>query len=117
MASTKKWKKLSRTATHRKAMMCNMAASLLLNERIQTTLPKAKEIKRFVDRLISRSKKTDLAARRYLAAQIPDQKVQKKVFDVLVPRFSKRDGGYTRIFKIGQRLSDSTKMSIVQLIP
>ena len=116
MVSSKKWKKLSRTPQHRRAMMNNMATSLLHHEKIKTTLPKAKDLKRFVDRLISRSKTADINARRYVAQMIKDKKVQKKLFDILHPRYSQRTGGYTRIFRMGQRLSDGAPMSLIQLV-
>ena len=116
MATTKGWRKLSRTPAHRKAMMRNMAASLLLHEKITTTVPKAKDLKRFVDRLITHAKNNDIAARRYIAGMITDLKVQKKLFDVIVPRYSARHGGYARIYKLGQRMSDSAPMGIVQLV-
>ena len=116
MASTKKWRKLSRPPHHRKAMMGNMATSLFLYEKIKTTFPKAKELKRFVDRLLSRSKKRDLTARRYVARIIHDKKVQKKLFDVLLPRYANRSGGYSRIFKLGPRMTDSAPMGLIQLI-
>lgn len=116
MASLKGWRKLSRTSSHREAMMRNMATSLLLHEKIETTLPKAKELKRYVDRLLSRSKKNDLSARRYVCSVINNTDVQKKVFDVLVPRYAQRSGGYSRVLKFGQRMSDGAEVGVIQLV-
>lgn len=117
MTRAKKWRKLSRTSQHRKAMMSNMATSLLLYEKIKTTHPKAKDLQRFVDRLLTHSKPMNLAAHRYVATVVRDEKVQKKIFEVLVPRYGQRTSGYTRLFKCGQRMSDGAEMSIIQLIP
>jgi large subunit ribosomal protein L17 len=113
---TKKWRKLSRIPQHRKMMMRNMATSLFLHEKITTTLPKAMDLKRFVDRLISRSRTKDLSARRYVSSMIHDTQVQKKIFDVLHPRYATRVGGYTQVFKMGRRMSDSAPIALIRLM-
>jgi len=116
MPNTKQWRKLSKTPSHRKAMMRNMATSLLLHEKVRTTLPRAKDLQRFVDRLITRARKNDLAARRHAAAIVNDPRVMKKLFDVLVKRYEQRPGGYTRIYKLGSRMSDGAPMGLIQLV-
>ncbi|MFH1378715.1 MAG: 50S ribosomal protein L17 [bacterium] len=116
MVSTKGWRKLSRTPNHREALMRNMAVQLLLHEKIKTTLPKAKELKRYIDRVITRSKKMDLAARRYISTVVTNAAVQKKIFDVIAPRYAQRSGGYSRVLKCGQRMSDGAEIGIIQLL-
>jgi large subunit ribosomal protein L17 len=116
MATGKNWQKLSRTPAHRRALMRTMATSLFLHEKMKTTLPKACELKRYVDRLLSRGRRNDLASRRYVARFISDARVQKKIFDVLIPRYHERVGGYSQIFKIGYRMSDGSPMGIIRLM-
>ena len=92
-------RKLNRTASHRKALFTNMAASLLKHEQITTTLPKAKELKRVMDKLITLGKKGDLHARRLAASRIQDREMVRKLFDTIGPRYKERNGGYTRVLK------------------
>ena len=109
-------RKLGRTSAHRKAMLKNLATSLFLNEKITTTLAKAKELVRYSDHLITYAKPNNLNAKRKLASEIQDKEVFKKVIEVLVPRYSSRNGGYSRIFKIGTRQGDRASMAVVKLI-
>jgi len=109
--------KLGRTSTHRKAMFRNMVTSLLREERVETTLPKAKEARRIAERMITHAKKGSLHARRQAARTVRDQGVLQKLFDELGPRFAERPGGYTRILKTGFRQGDNAAMSILELLP
>ena len=108
-------RKLNRTSQHRKAMFANMAAALIKHEQIKTTLPKAKELRRFVDRLITMGKKGDLGARRQAMSRLRDQEMVQKLFDVLAERYKERPGGYTRVLKAGFRYGDAAPMAIVML--
>lgn len=108
-------RKLNRTSSHRKALFANLATALLEHEQIKTTLPKAKDLRRVVEPLITKAKQGDVAARREVAKVIRDKDVLKKLFDDVAPRFEKRAGGYTRIFKMGFRQGDSAPMAVVQL--
>lgn len=116
MRHRKKGRKLSRTASHRKATLRNMAASLFLHERIETTTAKAKELRPFAERLITLGKRGDLHARRLAAAKIGDRDIVGKLFDELGPRFAERPGGYTRILKLGNRKGDAADMSLIELV-
>lgn len=109
-------RKLSVTPSHRTAMLRNMATSLFLHEKIETTLARAKELSSFSEKLITAAKPSDLNARRAVERDIKDQAVLKKLFDVIVPRFKERNGGYTRIFKTGVRVGDNAKTAIIKLI-
>ena len=109
-------RKLNRTAEHRKAMFANMACSLIEHEQIKTTLPKAKEIKPYVEKLITLAKRGDLHARRLAASQIGQDAAVKKLFDVLGARYKDRQGGYARVLKAGFRYGDMAPMAIVELI-
>ena len=109
-------RKLNRTASHRKAMFVNMAASLIEHEQIKTTLPKAKELKRVMDKLITLGKRGDLHARRQAAAQLKEDKDVAKLFEVLGPRYAERQGGYTRVLKAGFRYGDMAPMAIIELV-
>lgn len=111
-----KTKKLSRTKSHREAMLANMATSLLDKRMIETTDTKAKELRKVVDRLISTAKDDTVASRRKVARTIRDRKVLKKLFDEIVPQFDKRDSGFTRVLKVGYRRGDSAVMSVVELL-
>lgn len=112
-----KGRKLNRNASHRKAMMANMATSLLDKGRIETTSPKAKEMKSFVEKLITFSKKGDLHSRRMAARVIKNETVLKKLFDKIGPEFSGRNGGYTRVLKLEKRRKgDAAEMSIIELV-
>ncbi len=109
-------RKLGRTTSHRKAMMANMAASLIEHEQIVTTLPKAKEMKPFMDKLITLAKKGDLAARRQAVATIRNREAVKKLFDVMGERYAERPGGYTRVLKAGFRHGDNAPMAVIELV-
>ena len=100
-------RKLNRTASHRKAMFANMAASLIEHEQIVTTLPKAKEIRPIVEKLVTLGKRGDLHARRQAISQIQDQDAVKKLFDAIASRYATRNGGYLRIMKAGFRQGDN----------
>jgi len=109
-------RKLNRTSSHRLAMFRNMANSLLRHEAIQTTLPKAKELRRVVEPIITLGKKPSLAHRRLAFDRLRDREIVVKVFDVLGPRFAKRNGGYLRILKSGFRKGDNAPMAFVELM-
>jgi large subunit ribosomal protein L17 len=109
-------RKLNRTTSHRMAMLRNMANSILLHETIQTTLPKAKELRKIVEPLITLGKKATLANRRLAFNRLRDRDMVVKLFDVLGPRFAKRNGGYLRILKCGFRLGDNAPMALVELV-
>jgi len=109
-------RKLNRTSSHRLAMFRNMANSLLRHEAIQTTLPKAKELRRVVEPLITLGKKPSLANRRLAFDRLRDREVVGKVFDELGPRYAKRSGGYLRILKSGFRKGDNAPMAFVELM-
>ena len=110
-------RKLNRTSTHRKAMFANMAAALIKHEQIKTTLPKAKDLRRYVDRLITLGKKGTLAARRQALSQLHnDVAMAGKLFDELAARYENRDGGYTRVLKAGFRYGDMAPMAFIELV-
>ena len=109
-------RKLGRTSSHRKAMYRNMSVSLLMNETIKTTVPKAKELRRVVEPIITRSKKDSVANRRIIFNQLRDKVVIGKLFNEIGPRFEKRPGGYLRILKLGPRAGDAAPMALVQLL-
>lgn len=110
------YRKLNRTASHRKAMFSNMTASLLTHEQIKTTLPKAKELRRFVDKMISLGKKGTLHDRRRAFAFLRDEAVVAKLFSVLSERYAERPGGYSRVLKAGFRHGDSAPMAFIELV-
>ena len=109
-------RKLNRTSSHRQAMFRNMAVSLLRHEAIKTTLPKAKELRRIVEPLITLSKEPTLANRRLAFDRLRDREIVTKLFDVLGPLFKARPGGYTRILKMGFRNGDNAPMAFVELV-
>ena len=109
-------RKLGRTSSHRKAMYRNMSVSLFMNETIKTTVPKAKELRRVVEPIITRSKKDSVANRRIIFTQLRDKVVIGKLFNEIGPRFEKRPGGYLRILKLGPRAGDAAPMAMVQLL-
>jgi large subunit ribosomal protein L17 len=109
-------RKLNRTASHRKAMFANMANALIKHEQIKTTLPKAKELRRVADRLITLGKKGGLHRRRQAFAQLRDDAMVAKLFDTLASRYEGRPGGYTRVLKAGFRYGDSAPMAIIELV-
>ena len=109
-------RQLSRNAAHRKALMRNMAAALLRHETIRTTLPKAKELRRVVEPLITLGKNDSLAGRRRAFAQLRDDEIVRKLFEDIGPRFKARAGGYTRILKMEPRPGDAAPMALMQLV-
>ncbi|WP_019962389.1 50S ribosomal protein L17 [Woodsholea maritima] len=109
-------RKLNRTSSHRRAMMANMAASLILHEQIVTTLPKAKELKPFMDKLITLAKRGDLHARRQAISKIRDKDQVSKLFATLGPRYEERNGGYTRVLKAGFRHGDNAPLAVIELV-
>lgn len=116
MRHAKGYRRLNRTHEHRKAMLANMAGSLIEHEQIKTTLPKAKEMKRYVEKLITLGKRGDLHARRQAAALLKQDKDVAKLFEVLGPRYAERQGGYTRVLKAGFRYGDMAPMAIIELV-
>ena len=109
-------RKLNRTSSHRKALLANMAVALIKHEQVKTTLPKAKELAPYVEKLITLGKKGDLNARRRLYSIIPEKEWGAKVFDILAERYKERNGGYTRIMKAGYRYGDSAPLAIIELV-
>tara|TARA_B100000676_G_C17521410_1_gene552984 strand:+ start:194 stop:604 length:411 start_codon:yes stop_codon:yes gene_type:complete len=109
-------RKLNRTSSHRKALLANMAVALIKHEQVKTTLPKAKELAPYVEKLITLGKKGDLNARRRLYSIIPEKRWGAKVFDTLAERYKERNGGYTRIMKAGFRYGDSAPMAVIELV-
>jgi large subunit ribosomal protein L17 len=109
-------RKLGKKPAHRKAMFANMSASLIKHEQIVTTLPKAKELRPVVEKLITLGKKGDLAARRQAISEIRDVAMVKKLFEVLAPRYKERKGGYTRIMKAGFRYGDNAARAVIEFV-
>ena len=116
MRHGKAGRKLNRTSSHRKAMFANMAASLIKHEQIVTTLPKAKEMKPIIDKLITLGKRGDLHARRQAISQIRDTAMVAKLFDTLGERYKDRSGGYSRVLKAGFRYGDNAPMAVIELV-
>ena len=116
MRHLKSKRKLNKTSTHRKAMLSNMAVALIKHEQIQTTLPKAKELAPYVDKLITLGKKGDLSSRRKAYSLLPEKEWASKLFDELSERYKDRKGGYTRVLKAGFRYGDSAPMAVIELI-
>lgn len=109
-------RKLNRTSSHRKAMFANMSASLIKHEQIVTTLPKAKELRPIVEKLITLGKRGDLHARRQAIAQMRDETQVAKLFAVVGPRYKERNGGYIRILKAGFRYGDNAPLAVIELV-
>jgi len=109
-------RKLNRTAEHRRAMFANMAAALIKHEQITTTLPKAKDLRPIVEKLVTLGKRGDLHARRQAIAEIRDVAMVKKLFDVIGPRYQSRKGGYTRVLKAGYRYGDSAPAAVIEFV-
>jgi large subunit ribosomal protein L17 len=109
-------RKLNRTSAHRKAMFNNLAAALVQHEQITTTLPKAKDLRPLAERLITLGKRANLHARRQAIAVLGDAKLAAKLFDTLAPRYSKRNGGYTRVLKAGFRYGDQSPMAVIEFV-
>lgn len=116
MIHRKQGRKLGVTTSHRKAMFANMCSSLILNKRIETTLPRAKELRRIADRMVTLGKRQTVHARRQALKVLRDTKAVKVVFDDIAPQFNERNGGYTRIMKLGFRRGDSAPMAIIEYI-
>ena len=109
-------RRFNRTAEHRKAMFANMCQALIKHEQIVTTLPKAKDLRPVVEKLITLGKRGDLHARRQAISQIKDVALVKKLFDVLGPRYKARNGGYTRVLKAGFRYGDNAAMAVIEFV-
>ena len=116
MRNRKKGRQLSRTRSHRKATLRNMATSLFLHERIETTTAKAKELRPYAERLITLARRGDVHARRLAAMKIQDRQVLAKLFGDIAPRYMERPGGYTRVLKLGNRKGDAAEMSLIELV-
>ncbi len=116
MRHGKSGRKLNRTSSHRKAMFANMAASLITHEQITTTVPKAKEIRPIVEKLVTLGKRGDLHARRQALSQIQDKEAVKKLFDAIAARYATRNGGYLRIMRAGFRHGDNAPMAIIEFV-
>lgn len=116
MRHGKRGRKLGRTASHKKAMLNNMATSLFDNGKVRTTLPKAKELRGVAERLISFARRGDLHARRQVLRRIQNKVVLTKLFEEIGPSFADRDGGYTRILKLGPRRGDSSELCLIELV-
>jgi large subunit ribosomal protein L17 len=109
-------RKLGRTTSHRHAMLANMAASLILHEQIVTTLPKAKELRPVVEKLVTLAKHGGLANRRLAASRLRDEAMAKKLFETIGPRYAARAGGYTRVLKAGFRHGDNAAMAVIEFV-
>ena len=109
-------RKLNRTAEHRRAMFANMAAALIKHEQITTTLPKAKDLRPIVEKLVTLGKQGSLHARRQAIAEIRDVAMVKKLFDVIGPRYQSRNGGYTRVLKAGYRYGNSAAVAVIEFV-
>lgn len=116
MRHARGYRRLNRTHEHRKALFANMAGSLIEHEQIKTTLPKAKELRRIAEKLITLGKRGDLHARRQAAAQLKQDAYVEKLFAVLGPRYKERNGGYVRVLKAGFRYGDMAPMAIIEFV-
>ena len=116
MRHLKSGRKLGRTTSHRKATLANLASALLTHKSIVTTTPKAKEARSTVERLVTFAKKGDLASRRHVLRTIRDKKLVKELFEEIAPKYTARNGGYTRIIKIGRRKGDNAPLAIFELV-
>ena len=109
-------RRFNRTHEHRKAMFMNLSQALIKHEQITTTLPKAKDLRPVVEKLVTLAKRGDLHARRQAIAQIKDVELVRKLFDVLAPRYDERHGGYTRVLKAGFRYGDNAAMAVIEFV-
>lgn len=116
MNHNKSYRKLGRRADHRKAMLMNLTISLLDNNRIETTVTRAKELRKFADRMVTLGKKNTLASRRNAFAFLRQEATVAKLFGEIAPKYAERNGGYTRIIKTGVRKGDSAEMAIIELV-
>ena len=111
-----KGRRFSRSASHRKSMLANLAVSLIEHEQIVTTLPKAKDLRPIVEKLVTLGKRGDLHARRQVIAQIGNEQVVKRLFETLAPRYAERNGGYLRIMKAGFRHGDNAPIAVIEFV-
>ena len=109
-------KKLNRNSSHRKALLMNLSNALIKHEQITTTLPKAKALRPFVEKLLTMGKKADLLSRRKIISVIQDKSLSKKIIEVLAPRYKERKGGYTRIIKLGNRFGDNAPTAVIEFV-
>jgi large subunit ribosomal protein L17 len=116
MRHAKDGRKLNRTSSHRTAMFANMAASLIEHEQIVTTLPKAKELRPIVEKLVTLAKRGDLHARRVAASRLRDEAMVHKLFETIGPRYAERQGGYTRVLKAGFRYGDNAPVAVIEFV-
>ena len=116
MRHARGYRRLNRTHEHRKALFANMAGSLIEHEQIKTTLPKAKELRRVAEKLITLAKRGDLHARRQAASRLKQDAYVAKLFEVLAPRYADRNGGYVRVLKAGFRTGDMAPMAIIEFV-
>ncbi len=116
MRHARGYRRLNRTHEHRKALFANMAGSLIEHEQIKTTLPKAKELRRVVEKLVTLGKRGDLHARRQAASRLKQDAHVEKLFDVIGPRYAERSGGYVRVLKAGFRTGDMAPMAIIEFV-
>jgi len=116
MYHRKSYRRFGRSSEHRQAMFANLAASLIKHEQIITTLPKAKDLRPVVEKLVTLGKRGDLHARRQALAKLGDEKMVKKLIDVLAPRYKERQGGYTRILKAGYRYGDAAPVAVIEFV-
>ena len=116
MRHRKKGRELSRTATHRQALLRNLVTSLFRHERVETTTAKAKELRPYAERLITLARRGDVHSRRLAGRKIQDREVLGKLFEDIAPRYEERPGGYTRILKVGHRKGDAAEMSLIELV-
>jgi len=116
MRHARGYRRLNRTHAHRKALFSNMAGSLIEHEQIKTTLPKAKELRPVIEKLITLAKRGDLHARRQAGAKLKEEQYVAKLFDILGPRYAERQGGYVRVLKAGFRYGDMAPMAIIEFV-
>ena len=111
-----KQRKLNRTSSHRKALLMNLSNALIKHEQITTTLPKAKELRPFIEKVVTLGKKGDLSARRKTMSILQDEKMTKKIFEILADRYSEKKGGYTRIIKLKNRYGDNAPIAVIEFV-
>lgn len=116
MRHGKKFNHLGRTSSHRQALLSNMASSLILNKRIETTLPKAKELRKYVEPLLTKAKSDSTHSRRTVFSNLRDKEAVKELFDVVADKIADRPGGYTRIIKLGSRFGDASEVALIELV-
>jgi len=110
-------RKFGRDKNQRKALLSSLALNLIVRGKIKTTLPKAKELRPFVEKLVTRAKKDTMAARRVIISKLSNRRPEvKKLFEVIAPKYMDKNGGYTRVLKLGQRISDGTPMAIIEFV-